>query len=84
MQREQPVAVDRAGVGHRVLGEGGQVDRLPLERLLLVEPGQEEEVLDERTHPRALLLDAPHRPIQLLGVLDPAPAIELRRTPGWR
>ncbi len=73
VERDRPVGVDRACVGHRVLGEDGDVDRLALERLALVESGEQEEVLDERAHPRALLVDALHRPVELLAVRRPPP-----------
>ena len=55
------------GVVHRVGGDREQVDRLLLERALLVEPGEQQQVLDEQAHPGGLVLDPPHHPVQALG-----------------
>ena len=57
-----PVAgVDDPRVGDRLDEQPGQVDRVPLERPAGVEPGQQQQVLDQRGHPRRLLLDLVER-----------------------
>ena len=59
-----------AGRRGRVDGSGGeleQVDRLAFERALLVEPGQQQQVLDQQPHPGRLVLDPAHRPVDVGG-----------------
>ena len=46
-----------AGVRDRLQQQPGQVDRLPLQRPAGVEPGEQQQVLDQRGHPAGLLLD---------------------------
>ena len=65
------------GVERGVLRDRQQVDRRQLERLRLVEPGEFEQVLDERAHADRLALDAVHRLRDILGVLDRAHPVQL-------
>ena len=61
-----PVAVEDAGVVDGVGGEREQVDGPPGQRALLVEPGQQQQVVDEDAHPRRLVLDPPDQPVELV------------------
>ena len=47
LQVDRPVGFDGAGAGHGVGREPGQVDRFAFEGASLVEPGQEEELVDD-------------------------------------
>ena len=58
---------DDAGVGHSVVGDGAQVDRLLGQRPALVKAGQDEQVVDETGHSDRLLLDAPPRRLGVRG-----------------
>jgi hypothetical protein len=60
--------VHGGGGVHDVGRDGEQVDRLLGQRPGLVEPGQQQQVLDEQPHPRGLVLDAPQDLRELLGV----------------
>ena len=60
VERDRPIGGGRHGIAAGVGGEHGEVDRHPFERSGLVEPGQEEQVLDQGLHPGRLLLDAAH------------------------
>ena len=56
----------RSGAAARSRGDGrvdevDDVDLAPLERTLLVEPGEQEQVVDEHAHPDRLGLDPPDR-----------------------
>jgi hypothetical protein len=55
------------GVG----GQGEQVHRVPVEGALLVEAGQQEEVLDQAAHAGRLVLDPPHQAVELGRVARP-------------
>ena len=66
-----------ASVVHGVAGEHGQVDRVGAHRPLLVEPGQQQQVLDEAAHPGGLVLDAAHRAGDLVRSRHGALAVQL-------
>src|SRR6266511_5169896 len=68
LELDAPVRGDGAGVVDRLGGQRQQVDRAPVERSLLVEAGQEEQVLHQQPHPRRLVLDAAHQPVELAGL----------------
>ena len=74
---DRAVGIDGAGVADRVDGEHAEIDRLRLERAALVEPGEEQQVVDERAHAHRFLLGAAHRLRELLGVVEAAAAVEL-------
>ena len=46
------VGAGGVGVAHRVDQQQREVDRVPVELAALVEPGEQQQVLDERGHPR--------------------------------
>ncbi len=59
-------------------GDLAQLDRLALERPSLVEPGEQQQVVDEQPHPPRLALDAGHRPLEIVRPLACAAVEELR------
>ena len=61
VQPPEVVRADHPGVVDRLDQQPGQVDRLAVERAAAVEPGQQQHVLDQRGHPRGLLLDLAER-----------------------
>ena len=63
---DRPAGCDHPGVLHRVGGEREQVDGREVQRALLVEPGQGQQVLDEQAHPGRLRLEAPHDAVEIL------------------
>ena len=65
-QVDGPGRGEQPGVVHRVGGQREQVDRLPGQRPLLVEPGQQQQVLDEQAHPGRFLLYPLHDPVQVV------------------
>ena len=58
-----------------------ELDRLALERPALVEPGEQEEVVDEQPHPPGFALDAVHRPLEIFRALAGAAVEELSVRP---
>ena len=78
-----PVGRDRAPVGGGVDAEHAEVDRRALERAALVEPGEEQQVVDQRRHAHRLLLGAPHRLVEVAGLGEPAVAVQLGVARGW-
>ena len=62
------------GVVHRVGGQREQVHRPAVQRALLVQPGQQQQVLDQHAHPGSFLLQPPHDPVQV-GPGDAAGAV---------
>ena len=80
-QLDLAVGGDRPGVVDGLGGQGEQVHRLPVERALLVEPGQQQEVLDQQPHPGRLVLDPPHQAVQLGRVARPALPVQLGEAP---
>ena len=56
------------GVGDRVSGQQSHVDLFAFQRPALVEPGQQQEVFDQLTHPVGFALDPAHRPRQVVRV----------------
>jgi len=77
-QLDAAVGRDRARVVDGVGGHPEQVDGALLERALLVEAGQQQQVLDQQAHPDRLLLDATH---QLGGLVGSALPVELGEAP---
>ena len=77
-QFDGPVRGEQAGVVHRVGGQREQVYGLPGQRPLLVEPGQQQQVLDEQAHPGRFLLHPVQDPVQVVW-RKPAPRGLLRR-----
>jgi hypothetical protein len=66
------VRLHRPSVGHCVVDQCDQFDRLPLQGPALVETSQQEQVVDEHTHAGGLVLDAAHGQCQLLGIVGGA------------
>jgi hypothetical protein len=64
-QVDRSVRRDHARVLDRVRGERQQVDGRDVQRTLLVEPGQGQQVLDEQAHPRRLRLEAVHDAVEV-------------------
>ena len=64
---EDALGVDRAGRVDRVGDDRSEVDRLALERPALVEPSEQQEVVDEHAHAFRLGFDARHRPGEVVG-----------------
>ena len=70
LDRSRPgVAAARPSTASR---DGGQVDRIALERAALVEAGEQQQVVDEHAHARRLALDAAHRLRQVVGAVGGA------------
>ena len=81
---ERVVVVEGPVVGGGVEHELLQVDRAAVEGALLVEAGEEQQVLDEAPHAGGLALDAAHGPRQRLVARRARPCGRARRSPGWR
>ena len=64
---DRTARLERARRVDRVARELGQVDRLALERPALVEPREQQQVVDEEPHPPRLALDSRHRPSEIVG-----------------
>ena len=47
------------GVVHGIAGYREQIDRLPFQRTLRIEAGEQQQVLHQQSHPGGLTLDAP-------------------------
>ena len=60
VDRDRSVGLDGASIGHAVAGDGGQIHRLRLERPALVEPGEQQHVVDQLAHAHRLTLDPAH------------------------
>ena len=58
---------DRLRVVHGVGGQRQQVDAMPIQRPLRVQPGQQQQILDQQTHPARLALDARHQHLDVAG-----------------
>ncbi len=58
---------DRLSVVHRVGGQGQQIHPMLLQRSMRVEPGQQQQVLDEQTHSARLTFDAVHQHLDITG-----------------
>ena len=80
-QLDPAVGGDRPGVVDGVGGQGEQVHRVPVEGALLVEAGQQEEVLDQQAHAGRLVLDPPHQAVELGRVARPALPVQLGEAP---
>ena len=81
---EDAVGVDRTGRVDRVRDDRREVDRLALERSALVEPSEQQEVVDEHAHALRLRFDARHRPGEVVGPRVGAAAEQLRVPPDRR
>ncbi len=57
-EADLPVRSDDPRVVHRVGGDGEHVNRAELQRPLLVEPGEQQQVVDEHAHALGFLLHA--------------------------
>ena len=75
------LGADRPVVGGGVCDDAAQVDRAAVQRPLLVEAGEQQELLDEAPHAGRLTLDPGHRPSQRLVVGQPASLVELGVAP---
>ena len=80
-EREEAVGLDGAGRVDRSLGQVVQGDRSSLELPLVVQTRDQQQVLDEDSHPRGLVLDRTHRLGEILRPLARAAAKQLRITP---
>ena len=81
---DRPVRRDDPGVLHRVRGQRQQIDRAAFQRPLLVQPGQQQHVLDEHAHPGRLLLHPLHDPVQVRAAQLAGPVERgLRGHGGW-
>jgi hypothetical protein len=59
-----------------------QVDRAPVQRALLVQAGEQEQVLHhQQPHPRRLVLDAAQQPVELAGLAGRPLPVQLREAP---
>ena len=61
----------------RSAATAAEVDRLALQRPALVEPGEQQHVVDQDAHPGRVVLDPPHHDVQVLGPLGGAAAEQL-------
>ena len=68
---DRPARLDGRGVGHGVPDDAGQVGLGQVQRRGPVEPGQLEQLGDQRAHPLGLLLDPAHGVRQLVGPSAP-------------
>jgi hypothetical protein len=64
-------------VADRVRGDRQQVDPAPLEWTLPVEPGQQDQLFDQQSHPGRLVLDPAHGLVQQPAGRCAAPAVQL-------
>ncbi len=74
---ERSIRIDSSRITCGILGEQRQVYRLVFEGTALVEARQEQQVVDEGSHPDRFLLGTSHRFAQLAGVVEGTRAIEL-------
>src|SRR3546814_17388828 len=65
VQLDRSVRLHRVGVGDRVGGQLVEAHRLVLDRALLVEPGQQEQVIHERPHASPLVAPTAHGLVEL-------------------
>ena len=77
VQGDRAGRLDGAGVVDGVAGDLGEVDGADGERPLLVQPGQQQQVLDEQAHAGALGLDAAHQAPDVVLRAHGALAVEL-------
>ncbi|GMA86426.1 hypothetical protein GCM10025868_16760 [Angustibacter aerolatus] len=91
---QRPPRFEGARVLHRVGRQHREVDRVALLGALLVEAGEQQQVLDQPAHAGGLVLDAAHGPAHVVRLGDGALPVELgvpadggERRPqarGWR
>ena len=77
VELDRALGIDRLGRLDSLADDVVQSHRLALERPAVVEPGEEQEVVDEKAHPLRLATDAPHRALEVVGALGGAPVVEL-------
>jgi hypothetical protein len=77
VEGDRPVRLHGAGVVDGVAGDRGEVDRRDGERPLLVQPGEQQQVLHEQPHAAALGLDPLHEPADVVLGADGALPVEL-------
>ena len=78
LQLHRPVRVDRSGRVHGLADDPGQIDRVAFERPALIQPREQEEIVDQHAHPTRLGLDASHRLLQILRARVRSATEELR------
>ena len=76
--------VEGARVVHRVRREGQQVDGGADELAVLVEPGEQQHLVDELAHPRGLALHPAHDAVEVRPGRHGALAVELGEPPDAR
>ena len=77
LDRDQAPGLHRSRRLDRLDGDLAQLDRLAVERAPLVEPGEQQQIVDEETHALALALDPAHRPLQVVRPLARTTAEQL-------
>ncbi len=77
-RRHPPLGGTGARIGGGVDREHAEIDRRLFERATLVEPRQQQEVVDERAHAQRLRLGAAHRLLQRLALFETASSVQLR------
>ena len=77
LRRDRPIRLHELRRLDGLGDDAADVDRLLLERPALVEPRQQQQVVDEQAHPLRLARDPRHRPRQVLGMLGSAAREEL-------
>ena len=58
--------LDRQGHLHGLGRAGGQIDQTPDRWPVLIQLGEQQQILDQQSHPYGFLLDPGHQPDQLL------------------
>ena len=77
VELELAARVEHARRLDRLARDLAELHRSALERTALVEPGEQEQVVDEKAHPTRLALDPGHCALEVLGALARAPVEEL-------
>ena len=77
-QHDLAVGICRPAGVYGLRGDGREVDLLLAQRTTLVEPRQQQHLVDQARHPRGLVLDAPHGQREVLRPFGGAAAEELR------
>ena len=78
LERDLPVRIGRPGILHRIGCNGCEVDAVPVQRTILVQPREQQQVLDQDSHPRGLLFDPAHGLGEVLLALVRTPTKQLR------
>src|SRR5207249_2421982 len=77
-QLDRSIRLDRPRALDGVRCDRGEVERLAFERPALIQPGEQQQVVDEHAHARRLGLDVGHGLRQILGPGVGTPAEQLR------